>query len=147
MLLEESAFLPPFAPPALPGFFARMAALTPGEPHKSGTFLARSPVFTSQPFPDILPSTTSAAPPVASVSCDIWSWLRLSLAGSPFCSCRIMFICIAVYLVHSVALHPASRRRSYFLFSVRDRPNWSGSLTPLGCAAPQRTRDRFPHRP
>jgi hypothetical protein len=51
-----------------------------------------------------------------------------------------MFICIAVYLVHSVALHPASRRRSYFLFSVRDRPNWSGSLTPLGCAAPQRTR-------
>ena len=84
------------------------------------------PVFTSPPFSDILPPTTPAFSRTGSVSRRLGSTLCASrlrhfLVGSPFCCGRIVFTFVAVCQVLSVALHPASRRRSYFKFSPGTR--------------------------
>jgi len=113
-------FLPPLAPPALPGFDATMATLTPAESPLPEVCPDRSPVVTSLPFPDILPPTTLTAPRPASASRGARSWLRPSPAGSPLCLRLFVFTFVAVYPVLSVALHPASWRRSYFKFPVRN---------------------------
>ena len=51
---------------------------------------------------------------LASVSSDECPRLRLSSARSPLCSGRIVFTFVAVYLVPSIAFHPALRRSSDF---------------------------------
>ena len=124
-------FLPPLAPPALPGFDATMATLTPAESPLPEVCPDRSPVVTSLPFPDILPPTTLTAPRPASASRGARSWLRPSPAGSPLCLRLFVFTFVAVYPVLSVALHPASRRMQLLQVSSRER-------TPAGRGLPPR---------
>ena len=127
-------------------FIATMMALTParhllkgvlphgfaslrspfGQPTAGYLRCAPVPVFTARSLPDIRPPTTPTFSTTGSVSpvviwCANASGLRLSLAGSPFCCGRIVFTFVVVYQVLFVALHPASRRRSYFKFSPRTR--------------------------
>ena len=103
-----------------------MAALTPARQRFHVGLPRRYPVFTSLPFPDILPPTTPTSPKTSSVSrrpglTFVASRLRQKPAGSSFCCGRIMFTFVAVYQVLFVALRPASRRRSYFKFSPGTR--------------------------
>ncbi len=105
---------------------ATMMALTPARHLLKGVLPHGSPVFTARSLPDIRPPTTPTFSTTGSVSpvviwCANASGLRLSLAGSPFCCGRIVFTFVVVYQVLFVALHPASRRRSYFKFSPRTR--------------------------
>ena len=97
-----------------------------GQPTAGYLRCAPVPVFTARSLPDIRPPTTPTFSTTGSVSpvviwCANASGLRLSLAGSPFCCGRIVFTFVVVYQVLFVALHPASRRRSYFKFSPRTR--------------------------
>ena len=142
-------FLPPFAPPvvtrlrsAVPDFpasvFPRLACATMPALTSAGSLAAscpgRSPTFTPTPLPDILPPTTRTSPTTANASLHRWpslvaTGLRHFLAGSPICSGRIVFIVFIIFAVcqvPSIALHPASRRRSYFKFSARMRPKLAG---------------------
>ena len=57
-VLSESIFLPPLAPPELPGFFATMAALTAARPGSPVVVSDSSPCFTSHRLPTIPPPTT-----------------------------------------------------------------------------------------
>jgi hypothetical protein len=107
-------------------FIATMMALTPARHLLRGVLPHGSPVFTARSLPDIRPPTTPTFFTTGSVSpvviwCANASGLRLSLAGSPFCCGRIVFTFVVVYQVLFVALHPASRRRSYFKFSPGTR--------------------------
>jgi hypothetical protein len=130
-----STFLHPFAPPALPGFYARMGALTPGRPalrlfehehrlcyrpglpafcHRTfGSFrLQPSTVVPTRHWGFVRRSyrTTLLWPPVrghASVG------LRQFLAGSPRRSAESSSLALRTDRSPPVALHPASRRRSY----------------------------------
>jgi hypothetical protein len=129
---EASAFLPPLAPPALPGFNATTAALTPVR-ELAPSCPDRSAVFTVRPLPDIPSPITLTSPITPSESRGVWmpllcaaSWLRPMEAGSPVGSGRIVFICITVCLILSIAFHPASRRRSYFKFSDGHRHRLAG---------------------
>ena len=124
--ISEFSFLPPFAPSALPDFFATMLVLTPARLRFRAVLPRRSPVVTALPLPDILPPTTPTISRTGSASPRpglllLAARLRLSLAGSAFCCGRIVFTFVAVYQVLFVALHPASRRRSYFKFSSGTR--------------------------
>jgi len=132
-----STFLHPFAPPALPGFCATMGALTPGRPalwiliRDSEHRLWRRPglpafchrIFRSfrlQP-PPAVPTrfwvlrcrayrTTSLWPPFwghASLGLRLWQ------AGSPRRSAESSSLALRTNRSPPVALHPASRRRSY----------------------------------
>src|SRR5262249_32033751 len=144
-----STFLHPFAPPALPGFFATMGALTPGRPalrvliRDNELRLWRRPglpafchrIFRSfrlQP-PTVAPTriwglrcrayrTTSLWPPFrgrASLG------LRLWRAGSPRRSAESSSLALRTNRSPPVALHPASRRRSYLRFQGTRLP-WQG---------------------
>jgi hypothetical protein len=70
-----SAFLPPLAPPALPGFNATMAALTSAECCAPSGLTTpcpgSSPAFTALPFPDLLPPTTPQTSRLALVSGEV----------------------------------------------------------------------------
>ena len=143
-----STFLHPFAPPALPGFFATMGALTPGR------LALRPPVgyelqlgcrpglpafchrifrsFRLQP-PTVAPTriwglrcrayrTTSRWPPFrgrASVGLRLWG------AGSPRRQAESSLRVLRTNRSPPVALHPASRRRSYFRLQSARAP-WQG---------------------
>lgn len=117
-----------------------MAALTSAG-HLAASCPGRSPAFTPTPLPDILPPTTPTSPPPSNAFCRrgsplSTSRLRQSLAGSPVCCGRIVFISfvfITVCQVPFVASHPASRRRSYFQFSARMRPMLAGVSHSGGC--------------
>ncbi len=76
---------------------ATMMALTPARHLLKGVLPHGSPVFTARSLPDIRPPTTPTFSTTGSVSpvviwCANASGLRLSLAGSPFCCGRIVFI-------------------------------------------------------
>ena len=78
-------------------FIATMMALTPARHLLKGVLPHGSPVFTARSLPDIRPPTTPTFSTTGSVSpvviwCANASGLRLSLAGSPFCCGRIVFI-------------------------------------------------------
>jgi hypothetical protein len=144
-----STFLHPFAPPALPGFFATLGALTPGRPalrlliRDNEHRLWRRPglpafchrIFRSfrlQP-PPVAPTriwvlrwrayrTTSLWPPFqghASLG------LHLNRAGSPRRSAESSSLVLRTNRSPPVALHPASRRRSY-LWLQGTRLPWQG---------------------
>jgi len=120
-------FLPPLALRPLRRVNATMEALTPVR--LSPTY--RSPCFTYSPFLTI-PSPTTWCPPVVALSpypsarqvsrtgtpatqClpRHGSRLHLSLAGSPGSPGRNGFVILRTGRSPPVALHPASRRRSY----------------------------------
>jgi hypothetical protein len=131
-----STSLHPFAPPALPGFFATMGALTPGraalrlEGVVAGFELRPGlPVFchrTVRSFrlqpPTVVPSRlwgffASGLPDHAAVAVLFRTrasfGLRQSLAGSPRRSAESSSLALRTNRSPPVALHPASRRRSY----------------------------------
>jgi hypothetical protein len=145
-----SIFLRPFAPPALPGFDATMGALTPGRRFfvsLSGTmnavlFPPRSPFLTCSTFRPFRPQPPSCHFPIAALTRYL-SWMdrrvyppgrhyfsrrdrRRALGGSPLASRlpdrlgRIRFVILRTGRSPPVALHPASRRRSYFRLQVRN---------------------------
>src|SRR5271157_214676 len=127
-----STSLPPFAPRPLRRFIATMEALTPARHFPT----YRSPCFTYSPFLTIPSPTTWCSPVVAlytllcsqldrspisrpfAFSVDSGhrqngSRLRHSLAGSPEPPGRNGFVILRTGRSPPVALHPASRRRSY----------------------------------
>ncbi len=122
------AFLPPFAPRALPRFFATIAALTSAR-HPCGCSvradLLHSHAFS---FPDLPPPTTRTFSADAAAYAHRGCRTFVVRQASPFPSKLAVAVraescsfVIAVDLVLSVALHPASRRRSYFKFSPAQR--------------------------
>ena len=144
-----STFLHPFAPPALPGFFATMGALTPGRPalrfpkahehrlcRRPGIPASCHRIFRSfrlQP-PTVVPTrlwgflcrayrTTSLWPPLIRGHASVG--LRLFLAGSPRRSAESSLLALRTDRSPPVALHPASRRRSYFRLQ-NARASWQG---------------------
>jgi hypothetical protein len=134
-----STSLRPFAPPALPGFFATMDALTPGRP--ALRILIRDsehrldcrpglPAFCHRAFrsfrlqpPLVAPGhvfwgflrrayrTTSPWPPFLRGRASFG--LRHCFAGSPRQSAESSSLALRTDRSPPVALHPASRRRSY----------------------------------
>src|SRR5690606_23045136 len=75
-----------------------------------------SPCFTSLHFHSAPSPTTQCPAEVAfawSSALRLTSRLRHSLAGSPGTSGRIEFVILRIGALPRVALHPASRRRSY----------------------------------
>ena len=149
-VVTSSISLGPFAPPALPGFDARMGPLTPawsalhtgrfpvGNPayeHRSGRHagLPASRRRTFQPFrlqpPLVVPGSICLRPgltafylvhPVCRERTASWT--------SPFASRlatttgRIEFVILRTSRSPPVALHPASRRRSYLPLWGPDQP-------------------------
>jgi hypothetical protein len=133
-----STFLHPFAPPALPGFLATTSALTPARwrdvqarsapPRRAvprgpfSTCAAQvSSLHVSHPFRS-LPSPTTSLPPMTALtpnpsaswaSCSHRPGLRLSIAGSPVSTAESSSLALRTAPSPPVALHPASRRRSY----------------------------------
>ena len=130
---SSPTFLPPLAPRPLRRFKATMEALTPA--HLS--LMYRSPCFTHPTFQTIPSPTTLRSPDVAFASatsfvsasglrplCHVLAILssqalrersRLHhwVAGSPKTSGRSGFVILRTGRSPPVALHPASRRRSY----------------------------------
>jgi hypothetical protein len=84
------------------------------------------------------PSSLSHATPQLDGSPLTGSRLHLWLAGSPGSSGRIKFVSLRTGLSPPVALHPASRRRSYLRFPGRRAYAWRG-LSPLYVCARGRT--------
>ena len=117
-VLHASTFLPPFAPRPLRRFSATMRASDSCSallsPH-------RSPCFTCTAFLTIPSPPTPCAPIAAFARYPSARWLsrlrrsRLhhSLAGSPDTQGRFEFVILRTGRSPPVALHPASRRRSY----------------------------------
>jgi hypothetical protein len=132
-----STFLHPFAPPALLGFFATMGALTPGRPalrfpkaheHRLGR-RPGLPAFCHRIFrsfrlqpPTVVPivalgfsrrayRTTLPWSPFSRVQASVG--LRHQPAGSPRRSAESSSLALRTNRSPPVALHPASRRRSY----------------------------------
>ena len=153
-VLHASTFLPPFAPRTLLRFQATMRALTPARLSRPN----RSPCFTHTAVLTIPPPTTPAAPVTAftrypsarQVSPLPGSRLRHSLAGSPDGTGRIGFVILRTGRSPPVALHLASRRRSYSRLQagermpggdfhpsdgVRLQAHECGALAPLSIAA------------
>jgi hypothetical protein len=98
----------------------------------------RSPAFTAPSFPVLLPPPTRplsvglrVALPHRSIP-SRGSRLRQLPTGSSSWSRCIVFTFVAVVQVLSVALHPASRRRSYFKFSPAQRLPVAGVFHPGG---------------
>ncbi len=146
-------FLPPFAQRPLRRFIATTEALTPVR--LSPTY--RSPCFTYSPFLTIPSPTTLCSPVVAlyplpcsqldrspisrpfAFSIDSGhrqngSRLRHSLAGSPKPPGRNGFVILRTGRSPPVALHPASRRRSYSRLQAVAY-TWRG-LAPLCVSTP-----------
>jgi len=120
---------------------ATMAALTSAGSRYAGSCPGRSPVVTACSLPDLPPPTT---PPSPAGLCVVVphrstpsraSRVRPLPAGSSFWQCRIVFTFVAVDLVLSVALHPASRRRGYFKFSPAQRWQMAGVSHPGGACS------------
>jgi hypothetical protein len=136
--LHVSTFLHPFAPPALPGFLATMGALTPGRPALRILFRDNEhrlwrcpglPVFCHRTFrsfrlqpPSVVPTRfwgfcASSLPDHVAVAALVRGraslGLHLSLAGSPQRSAESSSLALRTNRSPPVALHPASRRRSY----------------------------------
>ena len=121
-----SIFLHPFAPPALPGFFATTSALTPARGRGLAASSAllptrRSPCFTLTDLPSPLPPTTDplrwslchlpSAPLASPARAGVWaSPLDRRLARRYG---RIEFLIVRMAGSPSVAPHPASWRRRY----------------------------------
>ena len=124
-----STFLHPFAPPALPGFDATMGALTPGRSalrilirdneHRLGyrPGLPASCAWSSEPsvsnhlIAPIVALTPNPSARWASRLRRVWdSSFASRLSGQ---SGRIEFVNLRTARSPPVALHPASRRRSY----------------------------------
>jgi hypothetical protein len=143
-----STFLHPLAPPALPGFHATMGALTPGRPalrlthehrldRRPGLPVFRHRIFRSfrlQP-PVVVPerfwgSVLPGLPYHGSRGCSLPRaiasiGLRLSLAGSPRRPAESSSRALRTNRSPPVALHPASRRRSYLRLQSA-RTLWQG---------------------
>ena len=132
-----STSLHPFAPPALPGFFATMGALTPGRPalrfpkaHEHRLWRRPGiPAFCHRIFrsfrlqpPTVVPTrlwgflcqayrTTLLWPPLMRGHASIG--LRHYLGSSPRRPAESSSLALRTNRSPPVALHPASRRRSY----------------------------------
>ena len=131
-----STFLHPFAPPALPGFFATMGALTPGRPalrlptgHEHRLWRVQVSLrFVIEPsdhsVSNHLPSSRRCSGVfyvgLTGPRCRGRPFgghaslgLRHSLAGSPRRQAESSSLALRTDRSPPVALHPASRRRSY----------------------------------
>ena len=133
-----STFLHPLAPPVLPGFLATMGALTPGRPalrltreHEHRLWRHPGlPAFCHRVFRSFRLQPPTVVPTLLWVSCvrltgphfcgrsliraSASIGLRQSLAGSPQRSAESSSLALRTNRSPPVALHPASRRRSYF---------------------------------
>jgi hypothetical protein len=151
--LHVSTFLHPFAPPALPGFLATMGALTPARRlfvpllgamnsawNRTGLPVSCHRIFRSfrlQP-PTVVPTRFWVFQCQAYRTTLPWSpfrglesvGLRLFPAGSPQRSAESSSLALPTNRSPPVALHPASRRRSYFRLQSA-RTLWQG-LSPCG---------------
>jgi len=152
----SSTFLHPFAQPALPGFIARMGALTPVRrvlrliEQERPTASQQVSLFISPDLPTIPPSTTVLPFPFRRfVTLPQRERLprlspgltlgrrdcRRAVWGSPFTSRlpdrlgRNRFVILRTGRSPPVASHPSSRRRSYFQLQVRN-VNLAGTRTP-----------------
>ena len=141
-----SIFLHPFAPPALPGFLATMGALTPGRPalrilirdnehrlcfrpglpascHRTfRSFRLQPPAAAPTSFLGFLRRayrTTSPRPPLLGSRASLG--LRLCPAGSPRQPAESSSLSLRTGRSPPVALHPASRRRSYLRLQAGER--------------------------
>ena len=143
---NSSTFLRPLAPPALPDFFATMGALTPVRPanrpcagqvslvhmtrpslHSVTNHLTRSTIALLMPSQrDGLPGATSD-----SVTAQVWASHTASrLAATPG---RIVFVILRTTGSFTVALHPASRQRSYFQLpgeGISRKRTFTSQITP-----------------
>src|SRR6185312_6840587 len=139
---HASTFLSPFAPRPLRRLSARMGTVTPRQVSRPTEV---SPLHVTRLFGTILPPTTRHPPsplshatpqldgsPLAGARLHHW------LAGSPSTSGRIKFVLLRTGPSPPVALHPASRRRSYLRFPGRRAYAWRG-LSPLYVCARERT--------
>jgi hypothetical protein len=158
----DSISLHPFAPPALPGFPATMGALTPAGQHINRSECQQVSLLACTKLPTIPPSTTPCRPgvlvwfshpglPRAAASqdgappflgrCVTWaSPLPSRLAAT---TGRIRFVIILrTGRSPPVALHPASRRRSYLWLRSSDQTS-TGTCTPLFRHGHRRTRSGF----
>jgi hypothetical protein len=156
-----SIFLHPFAPRALPHFIATMSALTPAGRCKHRLKNRQVSLLTCAKRPTIPPSTTpgrpgvpvwfcspglpravaprSDAPPLLGC-CVTWaSPLASRLATA---TGRIRFVVLRTSRSPPVALHLASRRRSYFRLRGSD-PTSTGTCTPLFRHEHRRTSPAF----
>ena len=126
--LHVSTFLHPFAPPALPGFDATMGALTPARRlfvSLSGTMNSawtRAGLSASCAWPSNHSASNHPVGPVIALSHypsasrasgSLRSGLRLTLGGSPRDKAESSSLALRTGRSPPVALHPASRRRSY----------------------------------
>jgi hypothetical protein len=100
-----------------------------------------SPLHATRRFETILPSTTQRPPsPLSHATPQLdgsplaGARLRQWLAGSPGPSGRIKFVNLRTGLSPPVALHLASRRRSYLQFPGRRAYAWGGLTPPYVCA-------------
>ena len=141
-----STSLHPFAPPALPGFLARMGALTPERPalRFPRAHEHRLECRPGLPALRVWPSDHSASnhpagPTIALTRYPSASWasgslrsgLRLSLAGAAAQQGRIEFTRVTeTARSPPVASHPLSRGRSYVQLQAR-RARTRRGLTPL----------------
>ena len=139
---HASTFLSPFAPRPLRRFSAPMGTVTP---RQVSCPTEVSPLHVTRRFETILPPNTQRPPsslshatPQLDGSPLTGSRLRLWLAGSPGSSGRIKFVSLRTGLSPPVALHPASRRRSYLRLPGRRAYAWRG-LAPLYVCARGRT--------
>ena len=137
---------------------ATMAALTSAG-HPAVSRPGSSPAFTPTPLPDILSPTTPTSPPSANAlfrrrSLLFTSRLRQSLAGSPVCCGRIVFICF-VFLTVCQGLLVAPSIRTQLPTPPRgdavtsgSQPgcvrSWLESPTPEGVGALRRTSAVLP---
>jgi hypothetical protein len=114
-----SIFLHPFAPPALPGFIATMGAVTPAR--RTACLRTGHPASRNRPSEPSVSNHRSApmaaftpnpsAPSASPARAGVWaSPLDRRLARRYG---RIEFLIVRMALSPPVALHPASRRRSY----------------------------------
>ena len=131
-----STSLHPFAPPALPGFLARMGALTPGRPvlRFPRAHELRLECRPGLPALRVWPSDHSASnhpagptsaltryPSASWTSGSLRSGLRLSLAGSPHSKAESSSRALRTGRSPPVASHPLSRGRSYVQLQAGER--------------------------
>ena len=140
--VTPSTFLSPFAPRPLRRFSAPMRTVTP---RQVSCPTEVSPLHVTRRFETILPPNTQRPPsslshatPQLDGSPLTGARLRQWLAGSPATSGRIKFVSLRTGLSPPVALHLASRRRSYLRFPGRRAYAWRG-LAPLYVCARERT--------
>jgi hypothetical protein len=144
-----SIFLRPFAPPALPGFDATMDALTPARRFVTalstqvsllrGPHLPTLPSPTTRRRPGILvwfshPGLPSVAPPqwsAASFQEPCVTWVSPLGCRLTTTTGRNAFVILRTSRSPPVALHLASRQRSYVRLRGSDQPR--RGLAPRGC--------------